>query len=416
MSTVLTPDGTYRTINHAAPALRDPLPISYNIDTQIIELLAGPDGAAKSILYGDIYRANPWLFACVQYLARGVARNPCQVFDTSGTTKTRVEASTDTRPGRVALALRRPSPGGISSRALWTATAIDRHVRGNALWRVHEDRTGITGFEHIPWRHVRYEKVLGVRTYTDARTNTRHIADDVCHFGYGANPDNPCNDSPIAALHGTIALWDAVQRHLRGFFKNGANPSGHLKVPPGMSEEALTSLDAMLTRHHSSPDQAGRTMYTSGDYTPISATPDHSKVIELSQISREEVCAAYGVPPPLIGILERAIMSNVRELREHSLRDVLGPHSDLLQGDLDAQVFATRTGLEDVEPEFNYGAALRPDLEARAASYRNQRYIRSVNEIRALENLPRIEHPDADLPAMPLSDAPIGRDSTGDTE
>ncbi len=51
---------------------------------------------------------------------------------------------------------------------------------------------------------------------------------------------------------------------------------------------------------------------------------------------------------------------------------------------------------------------LKPDLEARAASWPNQLRVRSINDLREAENLPRIEDPRCDLPWMPLNEAPVG--------
>ncbi|MCB1249999.1 MAG: phage portal protein, partial [Acidimicrobiales bacterium] len=166
-----------------------------------------------------------------------------------------------------------------------------------------------------------------------------------------------------------------------------------------------------LQKLYSGPDNAGRVLVTSGEWSAITEAPANTQVVELAKQSREEICSAYGCPPPLIGILDRAIMANVRELRSHSARDVVGPQVTLLEGDLDAQLLAGDPDLSALLIELEMAAVLRPDLEGRSETWKNQRYVRSLNEIRQTEGLPRIDHPDADMPWMPLNEAPLGADS-----
>jgi phage portal protein BeeE len=65
-------------------------------------------------------------------------------------------------------------------------------------------------------------------------------------------------------------------------------------------------------------------MVTSAEWQALSADPQASNIVELAKLSREEIAAAFQVPPPILGILERAIRANVTELRSQFLRDVVG--------------------------------------------------------------------------------------------
>jgi capsid portal protein len=42
----------------------------------------------------------------------------------------------------------------------------------------------------------------------------------------------------------------------------------------------------------------------------------YGDLVELAHLSRDKVAAAYGIPPPVMGILDNAIKANVEELRE----------------------------------------------------------------------------------------------------
>ncbi|MGH9248310.1 MAG: phage portal protein [Acidimicrobiales bacterium] len=380
----------------------------------LIRLTDGPGGQPRYVSYGTIYRANPWLWAVVNTIARGVARLPLKLYRDMGETRERVLPGKTSAAARLAWALRYPGfKEAVSRRSLWYATVVDRLVRGNGLWQVHRDRDGVVGFQRHPWRWVVLDEdlmVYRVRIPAGRGGTTgeiRLLPEDVTHYGLWAGDDGPVNTSPIGSLKKTIALYDAVERHLTSFFEKGARPSGHLEVDKNTGDSAIKRIREELQNLYGAADNAGRVLVTSGKWTQITESPDNSKVIELAKQSREEICAAYGVPPPLVGILDRAIMSNVRELRDHYVRDTVGPHSELAEGDFEAQVIDRDPRLTGVFAEFDLAAQLRPDVEARAKAYRDMRFVYSLNELRRRENLPPVDHPDADVPWIPLNEAPI---------
>ena len=61
----------------------------------------------------------------------------------------------------------------------------------------------------------------------------------------------------------------------------------------------------------------------------LSETLSHSAVeaelIDQRKLNREEIAAAYDVPPPLIGILDRATFSNIQVQAKMLYGMVLGP-------------------------------------------------------------------------------------------
>src|SRR5690606_42068714 len=94
----------------------------------------------------------------------------------------------------------------------------------------------------------------------------------------------------------------------------------------------------MLEEVYASPENAGKILVTSGKWQTTSESPEHSEVVELIRLSREEVAAIYSVPPPVLGILDRAIMANVKELRSQYVRESVGPLATEMESELMAQL------------------------------------------------------------------------------
>lgn len=401
--------------------------------SQGAELISGPGGRRIFANFYDIYRTNPWVFACVNLISWGLARLPLRVYevDADGNLN-EIRGDVPTTPGRntaaqnLARVLDRPQPRR-SKIAMFRKLAADFLISGNGLLEKQYSNTGLSGLVQRPWRRINVvlsendideEPVLYYelmpRGMTSGDTGSRKlIPEDVVHLDVGNDPEWPIGISPITSMKSTIALYNAIQRHLVAFFGNQARTSGHLKMEKGTKREVLAFVREELAQLYASPENAGRPIVTSGEWQSISTSPEHSSIVELAKESRLEVAAGYGVPPPLIGILDRAIMGNVRELRSHHLRDVIGPWAVLFEDSLEAQLMPDSPSLANNTLAFDMGAALRPDFEALAAALRDFASTASLNERRKIVDLPKIDHPDADAVFVPLNESPIG-DKTPD--
>lgn len=414
---VMTLDGRLTTVNLAGfldlESSSGPLAAG-----RVVNFIPGPDGVVPTRDYQAVYKTNPWLFATIRLKANGLARMPHKVYrytdDEGDRVRIRPRGSGGDEVERRARSLAQSlaHPGNrVSAPALRRSTTLDANVWGPGVWSIERDRYGdYTGFRRIPYRRVAVDKIAGVVRYWDVtKPEVKYLADDIVHFGLGSDCDEFNPSSPIAALPYTLALYDAVERHLVAFFKNSARPAGHYEVQPGTGKAVRQAVATAIRELYAGPDNAGRVLITSAKWNAHTVNPDHSRVVELAKLAREEMVAVYGMPPPLVGILDRAIMSNVRELRSHYARDVCGPDVALFEGDLDAQLIQQDELLAgEVYIETEMAAVMRPDLEARAATYNDRLNVESLNEVRSTESLPRVDHPDADMPRFPLNTAPVG--------
>lgn len=345
-----------------------------------------------------IYATNPWLFAVINLKSRSYSRMPPKLYQPGKDFNERATG----RGAQLEQVLRRPGKG-ISPVALRLGTFRDKLTRGNALWRLHKNSTGtITGIERIPWCYVQVTSTFGELLYVDTRHHSGDLlahtftASDVIHFGLWED-DVPCADSPIRTLRATLALFDSVYTHILSYFARGARPSGHFQVAPEAGQTEVDRVAAMIKEYFVGAANAGRVLITSAEWQTMSDTPDHSKIIELAKQSREEICGAFGVSPPLVGILDRAIMSNVKELREHTTRDTVGPDVELLDSTFNAQLFEHHPIYRKFWLESEIGATLKADIDGIAASIPNRLRIETPNELRKTHNLEPLDDPNADL-------------------
>jgi HK97 family phage portal protein len=389
----------------------------------VIQLATAPGGPPNYASYAQVYRTNPWVYACVNMIATGLARMKVNVhaYDTNGDHE-QILVNLPGGIGRpnsgLALAqlLATPEPG-VSRHEWLRKMIVDRLVYGNAIAVM--DRPSGAGVPsalwHTPWQRITINTgdTVPILNYVIEGDRGNRVIDpiDVVHLGRGGDLNSPAGLSAIAPLRYTIALHDALQRHLNAYFKNSARPSGMIQIQPGTNKEAITLIQEQVNALYSAPENAGKILVTSGAWHSLSADPQSSNIVELAKLSREEIAAAFQVPPPMLGILERALKSNVIEMRSQFVRDVIGPHADAIEQDLQAQLLGQNPAWRGYFVRFDLNGPLMPDLEARATVYEKMRHVYTPNEMRQMEGKKPLTGDAgefADTLWMPSGEIPLG--------
>jgi HK97 family phage portal protein len=385
-------------------AMNDPAPSagmgatlsgSSYIDFGAVELVPSM-GQRRWATFREIYITNPWVWAAVNVLARGIARTPIGVFqnDADGFPN-RIRGDIPQTPGRLSAGaaldrlLANPTPG-VSRGAFWGGVVRDKLIYGNGLARF--DRPG-GGGAPIGMRRVAWRKVARVETdaddmplYYEFRRRRgdfnpeRVLPADVIHFGL-CSDEGALGVSPLMACRATLALHDAVVRHLLGYFKNSARTSGHIQVERLTRDKAIEIRD-LISEMYASPENAGKILVTSGMWQSTSDSPDNAQIAELMQESRIELAAAYTIPPPVLGILDRAIKSNVEQLRTQHVRDGLGPLGTDVTDDVDAQLGSQTPGWAQLDAKFMFDEQLQPDPEGLSLFIQRTNAVLTVDEQR----------------------------------
>lgn len=370
-----------------------------------VEFLANVNEPRRLQTLRACYMRNPWLFAAVDLLVRGTARIEIRVHapDENGDSEpipvgTPRKAGAPSAAQRLVDLMEEPQPG-VSWMQWARLMGEDHKVYGNALARIVATPGRIPEeIPFIPWQWVTME--------TDGDTTLRYIVTppgtvepytlmprEVIHWGRGINARGQWGPglSRVETLTHTLRLHDVLDRHLEGYFKNSARPSGQFMIQPGtnvkMLEEQVRVIRAQVEEFYAGPENAGKPFVSTGQWQSFSADPKSSSIVELLKHSREEIVSVFHVPPPLVGILDGAIKSNVKELRGQYLRDVVGPDVAELVAELQVQLVNPVDQWRGLRLRPDLDTPLRPDIEARAQVYENMRHVLTPNEMRRAEGL-----------------------------
>jgi HK97 family phage portal protein len=240
------------------------------------------------------------------------------------------------------------------------------------------------------------------------------------------SPCAPLGVSPLQQLGVTLNIEDAAQRHQKSMLQIGARtPSAimaskeFLGLKPEERAAILANLRADVDAIYAGPENAGKpALLPPGlDWKPVGQTAVEAALIEQRKVAREEVCGVYLIPPPMLGILDRATFSNIEVQREMAYTDSLAPPLVLIEQTINAQLVRDLLREDDVYVEYDFAGVLRGDRLKEVESLREAigTALLTPNEARAIDNRPRSAAPGMDDFYLPTNNLqPVGSSSTDD--
>ncbi len=348
--------------------------------------------------YGEIYKRQLWAGVLINKLARAEARLPLKVYERN------VDGRNEARDHPYAELLRNPNPR-MGPAVFWRWVASTRHIYGEAVVVKERDRGGRPIWLHPIHPTSMRNEVKDGRVVYEIQTASAHVTgideSDVVHFKE-YNPDTTLRGfSRLEQLRRTLENEDASRRATSAFWRNGARPGVALKHPGNLSQPAADRLKLQWNELAGGVDNTGMTVVLEEGMTPekFTLTAEEAQYIETRKLNREEVCAAYDVPPPVVHILDRATFSNITEQMRSMYRDTMAPILGEDESVLELQLRGSvRPGASEpdfgdsVYAEFLMDEVLRGAFEDRAASMQAaiNAGLLTPNEGRTLDNRPAL--------------------------
>jgi HK97 family phage portal protein len=378
---------------------------------------AGPS-IGNPALYSRMYRTQPHVRTVVDFLASQLGQLGIQVFRRVSDTD-RVRLSDHP----LAKLLSLPNPATPRYRFI-RDLIMDVGIYGNAFALKSRARNRLALYR-VPPAQMAVEGDLVARQYTWtlpsggvlplAPTEVLHLRE--------YDPDNPILGlSPIETLCRLLLEEQSATDYRAYFWKNAARLGGTIQRPkdaPRWTSDQRKEFRKDWRRYFTGPRNAGRTAVLEDGMTfePNTATAQQSQLIETRKLTREEVAAAYHVPPAMIGIVESQGYGSIREQHAALYQDTLGPSVAMLEGELANQLLYEFFDADNVYIQFNINEKMQGsfDEESSAIGAAVGSAWMTRNEARARQNLPAIADPDFNKPVTRL-DVAEGQSARSRTE
>lgn len=257
----------------------------------------------------------------------------------------------------------------------------DRRGRVTALWPLHPDR--ITIYVANDGRQLTY-------TYRPKRGGQEipYRADEILHLR-GFSTDGIVGLSPIGVAAEAVGTALAAEQHAAAFFGNSASPSGVLVSKKALSKEAKLKLkEAWEARFKGRGAHRVAVLEEDLSWQQIGMTSRDAQFLETRKFQIDEVARLFGVPPHMLGSLERSTWNNVEQQGIDFVTHCLRPRAVKIERRLESTLLLGRERPTH-QIRFNLAALLRGDQESRFKAYglgRQWGWL-SVDDIRELEDL-----------------------------
>lgn len=343
--------------------------------------------------YAHLYRCQPQIRTVVSFLARNIAQLGLHAYRRVSDTDR--ERLTDHPLPRILAA-----PGAKLTRyRLIERLVSDVAIYDTAFWvKVRMDSGALLGVIPIPPTRMTIEgdNWLEPEAFTvhGAKGDLELKPEQVVYF-HGYDPvDLRSGSSPIDSLRSLLGEEFEANRAREQMWRNGGRLSGVLKRPKEASDWSPEARARFKEGWRSYVTAGGTPILEDGmEYEQLAIDPAKAQYIEARKLTREEVAAAYHIPLPMVGILDHATFSNIKEQHQQLYQDTLGPWLTMIQEEIGLQLIPDLPDSSDVYVEFNLQEKLRGSFEEQAAQLQTAVGAPWLlrNEARARMNLPAID-------------------------
>lgn len=358
--------------------------------------------------YAELYRTQPNVRTCVDFLSRNIAQLALHTYRrVNDTDRKRL------RDHAIAKLLAQPLPPEmkVTTYRLIEGMVGDIGIYHNAYWLKIRKGGGVGALLRVPPTYITPLGGLFPTMYVLQIAGRRFELQptEVVHFK-GYNPESAVTGlSPLETLRRILAEEYAAGQYREDFWHNSAKAEGFITRPATAPEWSDVARERFLTEFNQlyagGGAQAGGTAVLEDgmEWQEGSFNPQQSEYILGRKLTREECARAYHIPLPMVGILDNATFSNIKEQHKNLYQDCLGPQLVSIEADIMLQLLTDFPDNEDVYVEFNIADKLAGSFEEQLTSFQAAvgRPWMTANEARARQNLPAKEG--GDELAIPLN-------------
>jgi HK97 family phage portal protein len=350
-----------------------------------------------------VWDSQPYVRTVVTFLARNIAQLGLHTFR-------RVDENQRERVREhpVATVFGRPNSSTTSFELIF-GLVCDKALYDRAYWLIGTDESGAPTLTRIPpsrviahnagdpMSPVESFRVIGAR----GEQAVDVPADRVLYFP-GWNPTSLAGmpSSPLDAIKSVIAEQAAAFEFRKLSWENGNQVSASISRPQGVRWEDGARerflADARAQFGGKGPRRGGVMLLEDGmTMTSQQFNAREAEWIDAAKLSLALVASIYHVNPTMVGLLDNANYSNVREFRKMLYGDTLGPIMASIEDRINS-FLVPRYDDPDVYVEFNIAEKMQGDFEEQAAAMQTSVGAPWMTraEARARLNLPPVQGSD----------------------
>jgi len=376
----------------------DTFPLIFNT-WQRTQGVPRPESVATFADFARVFKREVWVYACVKRIAKSAASVPLKVVRVH---RDGTEEDVEDHPLKTLLDSINPYMG---PRFFFETLYANLEIFGNAyLEKVRRGQTG-PPIELYPLRPDRMTIVPHPKNFIDGylyAVNGRRLAFEAGQVAH-LRTINPTDDyyglSTLEAAALAVETDQYAIGYNRSFFKNNATPEGIMRNKTAVKEGDVERVKKEFDRLFKGAANAHRIAWLEGEWEwlQIGMRQRDAQFIDARKMSREEILAAFDMPPVMVGIFEFANYANSKEQQAIFWEVTMLPRLRFVEDELNEKLTA----------DFGDGIKLRYDTSGIEAlkedeDAKTERAIKKVRNALLTPNEARQElgYQEVDNPAM----------------
>lgn len=205
------------------------------------------------------------------------------------------------------------------------------------------------------------------------------------HYVRGRASDFLTGDSPVVKARNAIALEIAAQRFGAEFFGNGAIPGLIFQFMQGVKgfespEQRQIFIDSFQQAFGAGKRFRGMVLPGGMEAKdPVKVENDKAQFLETRKLQRNVIAGAFGVPPHLVGDLERGTFTNIEHQSQEFKEKVVLPVCRSFEAAMERDLLTDDDRRAGVVIRFNLDGYVRADFKTQQEGLKLQREMGVIN-------------------------------------
>lgn len=330
------------------------------------------------------------VWACVKLLAETPASLPLNFYQKTANGRTLDEA-------HPLSALFQNKVNRYQNRVeFWETVFLNLLVHGNAYCQI--ERRGNTIVSLLPLMSAQMETTLlsdGSVSYqyeNDQYGVTVFAEKSIWHLKLMGNGITGL--SPLAYQRNTLGIAQAAEKAVSNIYKNGAKPSGVLKLDKLLTKDQRTEVREAFATLTTGNNNRLMVLEKGTEFQPISLSPQDIELLQSRKFQISEICRWYGVPSVMVNDANGTSVwgSGIEQIMQGFYKLTLRPLLEKVEASMMVNLLSD-ADRKKMEIEFDFNALLRSDLKTMFESYKSavNGSLMSPNEARRELNLQPLE-------------------------
>jgi HK97 family phage portal protein len=173
--------------------------------------------------------------------------------------------------------------------------------------------------------------------------------------------------SIVGQARQAIGMAMATDRFGARYFGNGSVAGGFIEIAENLSTEARKNMLKVLEARHGGAANAHRIGILDGGSKFIQTTipPDDAQFLQTRKFNVNEICRWFGVPPHMVGELERSTNNNIEHQGLEFVTHCLGPHLENFESECNSALLSEMES-KTVFVQFRREKLIQGDMASRA--------------------------------------------------